>query len=142
MTGAPIPAGADVVIMQEQAEVGDQGVRFNAVVHAGQHIRLAGEDIRQGAEVLPAGVMLGATQLPLLASLGVSKVKVMRKLKVAIFSTGDDLQLIGQPLQPGQIYDTNRFAVHLMLSQLGCEVIDLCIICDNPQRVARCFPTS
>ncbi|MBQ0956148.1 molybdopterin molybdotransferase MoeA [Serratia symbiotica] len=139
MTGAPIPAGADAVIMQEQAEVNEQGVRFNAVVHAGQHIRLAGEDIRQGAEVLPAGVMLGATQLPLLASLGVAKVQVIRKLKVAIFSTGDELQPIGQPLQPDQIYDTNRFAVHLMLSQLGCEVIDLGIIRDTPNALRAAF---
>lgn len=139
MTGAPIPAGADAVIMQEQAEVTEAGVRFNAPVTAGQNIRLAGEDILRGASVLPAGITLGAAQLPLLASLGVADVQVMRKLKVAVFSTGDELQPVGQPLQAGQIYDTNRFAVRLMLEQIGCTVIDLGIIRDNQEALRAAF---
>ncbi|WP_260513326.1 molybdopterin molybdotransferase MoeA [Serratia fonticola] len=139
MTGAPIPAGADAVIMQEQADVTEAGVRFNAPVTAGQNIRLAGEDILRGASVLPAGITLGAAQLPLLASLGVADVQVMRKLKVAVFSTGDELQPVGQPLQAGQIYDTNRFAVRLMLEQLGCTVIDLGIIRDNQEALRTAF---
>jgi molybdopterin molybdotransferase len=139
MTGAPVPAGAEAVIMQEQAEISDAGVRFTAEVQAGQNIRLAGEDIRQGAGVLPAGIRLGAAQLPLLASLGVAEVQVVRKLKVAVFSTGDELQPVGQPLQAGQIYDTNRFAVRLMLEQLGCETLDLGIIRDDQNALRAAF---
>lgn len=139
MTGAPIPEGAEAVIMQEQAEVSEQGVRFNAPVHIGQNIRLAGEDIVKGAHVLPAGIKLGAAQLPLLASLGVATIQVMRQLKVALFSTGDELQPVGQPLQAGQIYDTNRFAVRLMLEQLGCQVIDLGIIRDDQAALRAAF---
>lgn len=139
MTGAPIPAGAEAVIMQEQAEVSDAGVRFNTAVRAGQNIRLAGEDLQQGAGVLPAGVKLGAAQLPLLASLGVAEVLVIRKLKVAVFSTGDELQPVGQPLEAGQIYDTNRFAVRLMLEQLGCETLDLGIIPDDQNALRAAF---
>ncbi|WP_145495820.1 molybdopterin molybdotransferase MoeA [Yersinia bercovieri] len=139
MTGAPIPAGADAVIMQEQAVVSEQGVTFNGSVHIGQNIRLTGEDIEQGAPVFPAGVKLGAAQLPLLASLGIAEVTVFRTLKVAIFSTGDELQPIGQPLGEGQIYDTNRFAVRLMLQQLGCQIIDLGVIPDDQQALRKAF---
>ncbi len=139
MTGAPVPAGADAVIMQEQTESGDHGIRPTAAVKAGQNIRLAGEDIQQGACVLSAGVKLGVAELPLLASLGISHITVLRKLRVAIFSTGDELQSVGQPLSAGQIYDTNRFAVHLMLDKLGCEVIDLGIIRDDPQALRAAF---
>ncbi|QBH96697.1 molybdopterin molybdotransferase [Limnobaculum zhutongyuii] len=139
MTGAPIPAGTDAVIMQEQTEVQENGVRFTAMPKAGQNIRLAGEDIRQGAEVLPVGSKLGVAQLPLLASLGVDQVTVYRRLKVALFSTGDELQTIGQPLQEGQIYDTNRFAVRLMLEKLDCEVIDLGIIRDDEAAIRQAF---
>ena len=139
MTGAPVPAGADAVIMQEQAEETPSGVRFTAQVKAGQNIRLIGDDIREGQEVLAAGVRLGAAQLPLLASLGIEKVQVNRRLKVAVFSTGDELQPVGTPLQAGQIYDTNRFAVHLMLDQLGCEVLDLGIIRDDPAALRQAF---
>lgn len=139
MTGAPIPVGADAVIMQEQAVVSEQGITFTGSAQLGQNIRLAGEDIEQGAAVFPAGVKLGAAQLPLLASLGIADVAVFRTLKVAIFSTGDELQAIGQPLGEGQIYDTNRFAVHLMLQQLGCQIIDLGVIRDDQQALRNAF---
>lgn len=139
MTGAPVPEGADAVVMQEQAEVSDAGVRFTHAVTSGHNIRLTGDDIKQGDSVLPQGVRLGAAELPLLASLGVTEVQVWKTLKVAVFSTGDELQPVGTPLQEGQIYDTNRFAVRLMLEQLGCTVLDLGIIRDDPQALRKAF---
>lgn len=139
MTGAPVPQGADAVIMQEQAEVTDAGVRFTHAAENGLNIRLTGDDIKQGDSVLPQGVRLGAAELPLLASLGVTHVEVWKPLNVAVFSTGDELQPVGTPLQEGQIYDTNRFAVRLMLEQLGCNVLDLGIIRDDPQALRNAF---
>ena len=139
MTGAPIPAGCEAVVMQEHTELQGEAIRITADVKAGQNIRRSGEDIRQGSEVLPAGTRLGAAELPLLASLGIACVTVLRPLRVAIFSTGDELQSPGQPLAAGQIYDSNRFAVHLMLNKLGCEVIDLGIIRDNPEALRATF---
>lgn len=139
MTGAPVPAGCDAVIMQEEATVSDAGVTFCANVKPGQNIRRRGEDIRTGACVLPAGQRLTVAELPLLASLGVGMVCVVRKIRVAVFSTGDELQLPGQPLGDGQIYDTNRLAVHLMLEQLGCDVINLGIIRDDPAALEAAF---
>lgn len=139
MTGAPVPEGAEAVVMQEQTATEGDRIRFTAQVSAGQNIRRAGEDIRQGDSVLAAGVRLGAAELPLIASLGIGEVKVVRRLRVAIFSTGDELQPVGQPLAAGQIYDTNRFTVRLMLDQLGCEVIDLGIIRDDPQALRTAF---
>lgn len=139
MTGAPIPAGCDAVVMQEQTEQREGGIVITAAVNAGQNIRRIGEDIEAGKQVLDAGVRLGAAELPLLASLGIAEVSVLRKLRVAIFSTGDELQAVGQPLADGQIYDTNRFTVSLMLNKLGCEVIDLGVIADDPEALRQAF---
>ncbi|ELY4033684.1 molybdopterin molybdotransferase MoeA [Cronobacter sakazakii] len=139
MTGAPVPPGCEAVIMQEEAQTSDAGVRFTADVRVGQHIRRRGEDIRQGAVVMEAGQKLSAAELPLLASLGIAEVDVVRKPRVAIFSTGDELQLPGQPLAEGQIYDTNRLAVHLMLDALGCDVVNLGIIRDDPNALRAAF---
>lgn len=139
MTGAPVPAGCDAVVMQEQTESRDGGIVITAPVRAGQNIRRIGEDIQAGKQVLDAGVRLGAAELPLLASLGIAEVSVLRKLRVAIFSTGDELQAVGQPLAEGQIYDTNRFTVALMLRKLGCEVIDLGVIADDPAKLRQAF---
>ncbi|MXP61365.1 molybdopterin molybdotransferase MoeA [Pantoea sp. Taur] len=139
MTGAPIPAGCDAVVMQEQTEQREGGIVITAAVTPGQNIRRIGEDIEAGKQVLEAGVRLGAAELPLLASLGIAEVSVLRKLRVAIFSTGDELQAVGQPLADGQIYDTNRFTVSLMLNKLGCEVIDLGVIADDPEALRKAF---
>jgi len=139
MTGAPIPPGTDAVVMQEETCQAGDTIEITATVQAGQNIRLAGDDIMQGANVLNSGIRLGAAELPLLASLGIANVKVWRRPRVAIFSTGDELQPVGQPLAAGQIYDTNRFAIHLMLDKLGCEVIDLGIIADNQTALRAAF---
>ena len=139
MTGAPVPEGCDAVVMQEQTEQTDGGVRFIAQVKSGQNIRRRGEDIANGAVVFPAGTRLTVAEVPVLASLGIAEVDVVRKVRVAVFSTGDELQLPGQPLADGQIYDTNRLAVHLMLQELGCEVVNLGIIPDNPAKLREVF---
>ncbi|SLM62564.1 MULTISPECIES: molybdopterin molybdotransferase MoeA [Dickeya] len=140
MTGAAIPPGADAVVMQEHTETDADGrIRITHAVKPGQNIRRIGEDIRKDAQVLPAGTRLGCASLPLLASLGIAQVNVIRRLRVALFSTGDELQPVGEPLQAGHIYDTNRFAVRLMLEKLGHEVIDLGIIPDDPLLLRQTF---
>ena len=139
MTGAPVPSECDAVVMQEETEQTDTGVLFTASVKANQNIRRAGEDITQGATVFAAGQKLSVAELPVLASLGIAEIDVIRKVRVALFSTGDELQLPGQPLEEGQIYDTNRLAVHLMLEQVGCEVINLGIIPDDPEKLRAAF---
>lgn len=139
MTGAPIPHGVDTVIMQEEAEETAQGILFTGTVKKGSNIRRAGEDIAKGSSVIPAGTLLSTAQLPLISSLGVSTVNVYRRLKVAVFSTGDELQAVGLPLAEGQIYDTNRFTVRLMLEKLNCEIIDLGVIPDSPEKLKQTF---
>ncbi|MFK3660080.1 molybdopterin molybdotransferase MoeA [Scandinavium sp. NPDC088450] len=139
MTGAPVPAGCDAVVMQEETEQTDSGVRFTADIKNGQNIRRRGEDITAGHTIFPRGTRLTVAELPVLASLGIPEVEVVRKLRVAVFSTGDELKLPGEPLADGQIYDTNRLAVHLMLEQLGCEVINLGIIPDNQDKLREAF---
>ncbi|EJD6614229.1 molybdopterin molybdotransferase MoeA [Providencia rettgeri] len=139
MTGAPIPQGVDTVVMQESTEQTEQGIIFTQPIKKGSNIRKAGEDIAQGSAVFPAGTLLTTAQLPLIASLGISDVTVYRRLKVAVFSTGDELQAVGQPLADGQIYDTNRFTVRLMLEKLNCEILDFGVIPDSPEKLKQTF---
>ncbi|WGE53958.1 molybdopterin molybdotransferase MoeA [Actinobacillus equuli] len=144
MTGAMVPADCNVVVMQEETEVetlasGQIAVKFCKVPKLGQNIRRIGEDVKQGALVLAKGSLLNVTTLPLLASLGIAQVPVFSRLKVAILSTGDELTSVGQPLEQGKIYDTNRFAVRLMLEKLNCEILDFGILPDDPAVFEQTF---
>ncbi|EMB4321992.1 molybdopterin molybdotransferase MoeA [Pluralibacter gergoviae] len=139
MTGAPVPDGCEAVVMQEETEQAEGSVRFTAAASAGQNIRRRGEDIAAGRPVFTRGTKLTVAELPVLASLGIDKVSVVRRVRAAVFSTGDELRLPGEPLAAGQIYDSNRLAVHLMLEQLGCEVINLGIIADSPEKLRAAF---
>ena len=130
-TGAPVPAGADAVIMQEQAEVTDDKVCFTNPATIGQNIRRSGEDVAVGDEILTVGTRLRGQEMGLAASIGLLGLEVYRKLKVGIFFTGDELSEPGQELAPGKIYDSNRFTLHGLLSALGCEIIDLGIVEDT-----------
>ncbi|HEH9439256.1 TPA: molybdopterin molybdotransferase MoeA [Aeromonas sobria] len=139
MTGAPVPAGTDAVVMQEETQADGDRITFLCKPIVGQNIRLAGSDIDKGACVLPAGTRLTPREMPLLASLGVATVAVRRPLKVAIFSTGDELKPVGTPLAHGDIYDSNRYGVRAMLVRMGCDCLDLGIIPDDPAQLRAAF---
>ncbi len=137
MTGATLPPGADTVIMQEQVRAEGDEVVVSAGHKAGEHVRHAGEDIRKGAVVLEPGRQLRPADLGLIASLGIGDVTVTRRLRVAFFSTGDELCSIGEPLGEGQIYDSNRYTLHGMLQQAGVETIDLGVVPDDPAQLRQ-----
>jgi molybdopterin molybdotransferase len=130
-TGAPIPAGADVVVMQENTEILPEGVRILEQPRSGQNIRLHGHDIRAGSVVLEAGHCLQPQDLGLLASLGICEVEVRRPLTVAILNTGDEVVAPGQVLAPGQLYDSNSFTLDALLARLGLRVLKLGIVADT-----------
>ncbi|RLJ16926.1 molybdopterin molybdenumtransferase MoeA [bacterium endosymbiont of Escarpia laminata] len=130
-TGAPVPSGADAVVIQEVCEQDGDDVVVNDAPKAGANIRLAGEDIKEGEEILSAGTRLGPQHLGLAAAVGVADLTVFRRLKVAVFSSGDELVMPGSELGPGQIYNSNQFTLGGMLQALGCEVIQLGIVEDT-----------
>lgn len=135
MTGAVMPAGCDTVVPQEMVELqaaGDMIVFSAAAVKAGDNRRLRGEDLAIGKAALRKGKMLRPADLGLLASLGIGKISVRRRLRVAFFSTGDELRSIGETLEDGCVYDSNRHTVRAMLTRLGCDAIDLGVVRDDP----------
>ena len=139
MTGAPIPTGSDCVIMQEQVQRQEERLTVPPGQQPGQHIRPAGEDIRQGQHILPAGRRLGAADLGLLTSVGCVTVPLYRRIRVALLSTGNELLTPGTPLAPGQLYDSNRAALHAALTLLGAEVVDLGVVRDEREAMEAAF---
>ena len=133
MTGAVMPPGTDTVVVQEIVRTEGQIVHIPAGQAPGQNRRLRGEDLSRGKPAIAAGKRLTPADLGLIASLGVAEVPVRRRLRVAFFSTGDELRSIGEALGPGQVYDSNRYTLHGMLSRLGVEIIDMGVVPDDPQ---------
>jgi molybdopterin molybdotransferase len=139
MTGAVMPQGADTVVVQEICRTEGKRIAVPAGQRAGQNVRAAGEDLKAGVAVLRPGQPVRAADLGLMASLGIAQVKVTRRLRVAFFSTGDELVSIGAPLAQGQVYDSNRYTLHGMLSGLGVEIIDMGVVRDDPQKLEAAF---
>ncbi len=138
-TGAPLPAGADCVVMQEQTSVADGKIRIDNRHRRGQNIRLAGEDIGQGTTVLKAGRWLTPADIGLLASLGIAEIKVKRKLRIAVASTGDEIHPLGEPRAAGGVYDSNRYSLLSALTRPDIELIDLGILADDPGSLQKRF---
>ncbi|EOX4943159.1 bifunctional molybdopterin-guanine dinucleotide biosynthesis adaptor protein MobB/molybdopterin molybdotransferase MoeA [Vibrio alginolyticus] len=134
MTGAPTPRNGDTVVMREQASQQGDKVTFNgANIKAGQNVRQAGEDLAIGSDVFTAGTRLASPEMGMIASLGFGEANVFRKVKVAVFSTGDEVQAPGTEQKANSIYDSNRFTIMGMLEKLGCEILDFGILEDNEQ---------
>src|SRR5436305_14942276 len=127
--------------MQEGTHEDAGGVHIapGAISKAGQNRRFAGEDLKAGEAVFRVGQLVRPAELGMMASVGIGEVSVYRKLRVAFFSTGDELVPLGQPLGPGQIYDSNRYTIYGLLQRLGCELLDMGVIRDTPDQVQRAF---
>ena len=138
-TGAVVPDGLDSVVMQEQVTVNDELINFPSNTQLYQNIRKMGEDVALDAVVLKANKALSAMDLGLLASVGIEKLAVKRRVKVAVFSTGDELQSLGQPLGLGQIYDSNRYTLNALLSDPLYEVTDMGVLLDDPDLLEASF---
>ena len=146
-TGAQVPAGADAIVMQEDCElVSEQGVRINRVPAPGQWIRRAGEDVTRGATVLAKGQRLGPADIGLAANIGLDRLQVARRPRVALFSTGDELVMPGavppEQMKPGTIYNSNRFFLRALLQRLGCELTDLGVVPDRRDATIEALRTA
>jgi molybdopterin molybdotransferase len=139
MTGAVMPKGADTVVVQEVCKAEGARVTVPAGQKKGQNVRAAGEDLKAGVPVLQPGRLLSAADLGLIASLGIGEVAVKRRLRVAFFSTGDELAQVGTALKEGQIYDSNRYTLHGMLRRMGAEILDMGVVRDDPAALEAAF---
>jgi molybdopterin molybdotransferase len=139
MTGAKMPDGTDTVIMQEQVECTNGMIRIGPGHKPGQNVRRAGEDLSIGEAAVPAGKKISPAELGLFASLGIAEIKLARRLRVAFFSTGDELRSIGEPLAEGEIYDSNRYTLHGMLARLNVESLDMGVIADQRDAISEAF---
>jgi len=139
MTGGVIPAGADTVVIQEVVRTEGDRIVVPAQQRPGQNVRRAGEDLRAGTPAIRAGKRLHPAELGLIASLGIGEVAVRRRPRIAFFSTGDELCSIGSPLREGEVYDSNRYTIHGMLARLGCEIVDLGVVRDDPAAIEAAF---
>ena len=139
MTGGVVPEGADTVIMQERAKANGKSITFGGSNKTGQNVREAGEDLKRGSVALKKGRIVRPAELGLLASLGIGELSVCRPLRVAFFSTGDELRSIGSTLGEGEIYDSNRYTLHGMLARLGCEALDMGVVRDDPKLLESAF---
>ena len=139
MTGGVVPAGADTIVMQEHVKPAGDRVTIGTGHKQGQNLRRAGEDLAIGQVALRRGCELRPAEIGLIASLGIGEVAVYRRLRVAFFSTGDELVSIGTVPKEGQIYDSNRYTIHGMLERLGCEVIDMGVVRDDPALLEKAF---
>ncbi|MCC5796844.1 MAG: molybdopterin molybdenumtransferase MoeA [Methylophaga sp.] len=131
MTGAVVPVACDTVVMQERCEVNGLSVKMHEGVRAGQNVRYAGEDLQIGDVVVEQGRRLTPADLGLIASLGMAELRVRRRPRIAFFSTGDELKSLGQPLAPGQIYDSNRYTLFGMLQRFGADIRDMGVVADD-----------
>jgi molybdopterin molybdotransferase len=139
MTGAVMPAGTDTVVIQEVVKQQGTAVVIPGGQKPRQNVRYAGEDLKIGVPVLKPGAWLRPAELGLIASLGIPEIRVRRKLRVAFFSTGDELASIGSTLREGEVYDSNRYTLHGMLSRLGVEISDLGVVRDDPKELKNAF---
>ncbi len=139
MTGAIMPEGADTVIIQEDVQADRSGIRIDGSTRKGDNVRQAGEDIAAGDLILTAGRRLNPADIGLIASLGIAEVSVVRRLRVAFFSTGDELRSIGETLNDGAIYDSNRYTLYGMLERMGADIIDMGVIKDDLEALEEAF---